>query len=100
MKTIICYDLHNVTDSSVYIKIREDIEKAYPKSVYILNTTYIIYSSDEIDSIARKVKSILSKYVHENNFEYFISKISDYRGWLEKSKWNLIDSKLKSSLYS
>ncbi|MBN2867569.1 MAG: hypothetical protein JXK08_02760 [Flavobacteriaceae bacterium] len=99
MKKIVCYDLHSVTDSSVYSSIKEDIEKKYPKSVYILNTTYLIYTSDSTNTIFENIKYILTRRAGQNNFEFFTSKYSEEQGWLQNTKWDKIKDKLKSSTY-
>ena len=99
MKKIICYDLHGISDNAVYTKVREDIEKQYPKSVYILNTTYLIYTSDSMNAIFDNIKAILTKHAGSSNFEFSTSKYSDEKGWLNKSKWTEINHTLKSSLY-
>ncbi len=92
MKVQLSYDLHGVTDSSVYKAVRDDIEKLYPQSVYILTTTYLIKTSDSIESIFQKIKKLLDKHAGgEQYHEFFFAEMTENRqGWLAKDKWERI----------
>lgn len=91
MKRLLSYDLHGISSSETYKQIREDIEKAYPQSVYILNTTYIIKSSDSVDTMQVKIKAIMDKNISgSGRYEFIAVKYTDSQGWLNKGKWEKI----------
>lgn len=84
------YDLHNVRLTDVWSKIDADIKKQFPDSVKILNTTFVIVTSQT--GLQEKLKAIFEKYfVDGNDYEfYFVQSAQSGSGWLFKSKWEAL----------
>lgn len=95
------FDLHRVKSTDVYDKIEDDIKKQFPDSEKILNTTYVIVTSQT--GLFDKLKAIFAKHIaEENNYEfYFVQMAGKGLGWLIKSKWDSLNRILaKVAVYS
>ena len=98
----IAYDLHSVADSSVYQKIKDDVAKKFSISKYVLNTTVLISTNDNVNTVSAGFKGILDKYIHNSNhYEYIVVPVKDsLDGWLTTAKWDWIKTYFKQFISS
>lgn len=86
------FDLHNVKSTDVYQRIDEDVKKQFPDSAKILNTTHVLVSGQTLANVSDYLKAILDNHVGEKNHEYYVVQMAQSgKGWLYKSKWDLLN---------
>ena len=84
-----CYDLHDArSNPDPYSKITEEIQRKYLVSLKILNTTFLIKTSDYLTTVNANLKAILTKY--SQHFECFTTEVVANDGWLAPEKWEWI----------
>lgn len=85
------FDLHSVKSTDVYTQIEDDIKVQFPDSEKILNTTYVIVTSQA--GLFDKLKAIFAKHIaNENHYEfYFAQMAAKGLGWLTKTKWDSLN---------
>jgi hypothetical protein len=92
---MLSYDLHNITNTNIYTTVRNEIQNRFPTSLEILNTTYLIKSTDNLITVNTAIKAILDRNAGESNHEFYVVVVADGSGWLAPNKVNWISQNFR-----
>jgi hypothetical protein len=88
---IFCFDLHKVSDTSVYESIEKTFVETFPASTKVLNTTYF-FKTTRTD-IKNVLDALFERYIYKPySFEYICSEVneSNIKGGLNEPKPNKV----------